>query len=165
MIDVVRHDRMFATDFTGPNEGPASLTRFTIDLAAGKVREHRFDEHSQEFPRHDERLTGSAAPLRVRRRVRRAPRSATPCSSTTWSPAPPPSDGSGPGAEASEFCFVPSRRDAAEDDGVLMGYVHDRATGLSDLVLLDAGTLDDVAAVHLPGRVPAGFHGNWAPTA
>ena len=33
------------------------------------------------------------------------------------------------------------------------------------LVLLDAGTLDDVAEVHLPGRVPAGFHGNWAPTA
>ena len=27
------------------------------------------------------------------------------------------------------------------------------------------GTLDDVAEVHLPGRVPAGFHGNWAPTA
>ena len=58
VIDVVRHDRMFATDFTGPNEGPAYLTRFTVDTAAGKVREHRFDEHSQEFPRYDERLTG-----------------------------------------------------------------------------------------------------------
>ena len=46
-----------------------------------------------------------------------------------------------------------------------MGYVHDRATDRSSLVLLDAGTLDDVAEVHLPGRVPAGFHGNWAPTA
>ena len=60
---------------------------------------------------------------------------------------------------------MPSAPDAAEDDGVLMGYVHDRATGLSDLVLLDAATLDDVAAVHLPGRVPAGFHGSWAPEA
>ena len=46
-----------------------------------------------------------------------------------------------------------------------MGYVYDRSSDRSDLVLLDAETLDDVAAVHLPGRVPAGFHGNWAQTA
>ena len=58
VIDAVRHERMFATDFTGPNEGPASLVRFTLDLASGKAREERFDEHDQEFPRHDERLTG-----------------------------------------------------------------------------------------------------------
>lgn len=45
-----------------------------------------------------------------------------------------------------------------------MGYVFDRARGLSDLQVLDAQTLDDVATVHLPGRVPAGFHGNCAPT-
>lgn len=70
----------------------------------------------------------------------------------------------GAGREASEFCFVPASAGAAEDDGVLIGYVHDRASGFSDLVLLDAGTLEDIAAVHLPGRVPAGFHGNWAPT-
>ena len=70
----------------------------------------------------------------------------------------------GAGREVSEFCFVPAAPDAAEDDGVLMGYVFDRDTGRSDLRILDAATLDDVAAVHLPGRVPAGFHGNWAPT-
>lgn len=163
VIDAVRHDRMFATDFTGPNEGPASLVRFTLDLAAGKAREHRYDEHAQEFPRYDERLTG--------RRHRYG--------YTVGLDLAVPGDSVlkhdtiagttltrrlGAGKEVSEFCFVPSSPDAAEDDGVLMGYVHDRATGLSDLVLLDAGTLDDVAAVHLPGRVPAGFHGNWAPT-
>jgi carotenoid cleavage dioxygenase len=163
VVDVIRHDQMFATDFTGPNEGPSRLVRFTLDLATGKVREEGFDERPQEFPRHDERRTGTrhrygyavgldgAAPgdtvlkhdlVAGTTQVRRL----------------------GPGQEASEFCFVPSADDAAEDDGVLMGYVHDRASGLSDLVLLDAGSLEDVAAVHLPGRVPAGFHGNWAPT-
>ncbi len=162
VIDAVRHDRMFATEFRGPDEGPASLVRFTLDPASGKAREHRYDEHSQEFPRYDERLTGQrhrygytvgfddgalgdtvlkhdtvAGTTQVRRLGR--------------------------GKEAGELVFVPSAPDADEDDGVLMGYVHDRERGLSDLVLLDAGTLEDVAAVHLPGRVPTGFHGNWAP--
>jgi carotenoid cleavage dioxygenase len=31
-------------------------------------------------------------------------------------------------------------------------------------MILDAGTLDDVASIKLPHRVPAGFHGNWVPS-
>ena len=46
-----------------------------------------------------------------------------------------------------------------------MGYVFDRERGTSDLVMLDAETLEDVASVQLPARVPAGFHGSWSPTA
>lgn len=45
-----------------------------------------------------------------------------------------------------------------------MGYVHNPDTDRTDLMLLDAQTLDTVAAIHLPTRVPNGFHGNWAPT-
>ncbi len=59
--------------------------------------------------------------------------------------------------------FVPSADDAAEDDGVLMGFVYDKASDRSDLALLDAATLETVARIHLPTRVPAGFHGNWVP--
>jgi carotenoid cleavage dioxygenase len=33
----------------------------------------------------------------------------------------------------------------------------------TDLTLLDARSLETVAAIHLPTRVPAGFHGNWVP--
>jgi carotenoid cleavage dioxygenase len=44
-----------------------------------------------------------------------------------------------------------------------MGLVHDRATATADLRMLDAGTLDDVASVRIPVRVPTGFHGNWLP--
>lgn len=163
VIDAVRHERMFATDFTGPNEGVSSLVRFTVDTAAGKVREHRYDEHSQEFPRYDERLTGrrhrfgwtvgfegpEASDVVLKHDV---------VTGTTTSRR------LGAGREAGELCFVPHGPDSAEGEGVLMGYVYDRQRGASDLVLLDAETLEDVATVHLPARVPAGFHGNWSPT-
>lgn len=163
VVDVIRHDRMFATDFTGPNEGPATLTRFVIDVTANKVREERYDERSQEFPRIDERLVGR------RHRFGYAIGLAGPApgdavlkhdlvAGTTHSRA------LGSGHQASELCFVPTPGGTAEDDGVLMGYVFDRERGLSDLRVLDAQTLEDVATVHLPGRVPAGFHGSWAPT-
>ena len=62
----------------------------------------------------------------------------------------------------------PARRDA-EDDGILMGYgCHRSRDGADDegqLLMLDAQTLETVATVHLPQRVPMGFHGNWAASA
>jgi carotenoid cleavage dioxygenase len=70
----------------------------------------------------------------------------------------------GPASHVGEFVFVPSGPDAAEDDGVVMGMVHHDDTGRTDLEVLDASTLETVATVHLPARVPYGFHGNWVPT-
>jgi len=58
VLDVVRHPKMFDTDRLGPNEGPPTLERWTVDLADGKVRESRIDDRGQEFPRVDERLVG-----------------------------------------------------------------------------------------------------------
>ena len=68
----------------------------------------------------------------------------------------------GPQHSVGEFVFVPSSPSAAEDEGVLLGLVHDATVDRSDLVVLDAQTLEDVARVHLPVRVPHGFHGSWA---
>jgi len=163
VIDVVRHDRMFATVLNGPDEGPATLARFTIDLAAGKVREDRFDERSQEFPRINEGHTG------------RCHRFGYAVGFQDGLPGDPvlrhdlvagntAVRNLGAGREASEFCFVANDDAADEADGVLMGYVFDKARGASDLVVLDAQSLEDVAAVHLPARVPVGFHGSWNPT-
>lgn len=59
--------------------------------------------------------------------------------------------------------FVPNSADGAEDAGVVMGYVFDGNTNRSDLVMLDGQTLDTVATIHLPIRIPFGFHGNWLP--
>ncbi|WP_247748631.1 carotenoid oxygenase family protein [Streptomyces sp. 4R-3d] len=48
-----------------------------------------------------------------------------------------------------------------------MAYVHDPERGASDLVVLSAQdfTGPPVARIHLPGRVPLGFHGSWVPDA
>jgi len=160
VIDLVRHARIFDTDLTGPNEAPPTLDRWSIDLTAGKVREERLDDRAQEFPRIDERLAGRRhrygyAPLFADVPEALAKHDLDRCTTEVHS--------FGGGREPGEFVFVPRHENAAEDDGVLMGFVYDPATGRSDLVLLDAASLETVASIHLPARVPSGLHGNWVP--
>jgi carotenoid cleavage oxygenase len=162
VLDVVRHPTMFDTDHLGPAEGPPTLDRWTVDLSSGKVRQSRLDDRPQEFPRVDERRVGK------RHRFGYAPSFGDGENGDVLLKYDLVGHGStsrtfGPGTSVGEFVFEPSSPDADEDDGVLMGFVYDRATDRSDLVILDAQTLDDVARVHLPHRVPAGFHGNWVP--
>jgi carotenoid cleavage dioxygenase len=54
-----------------------------------------------------------------------------------------------------------------EDDGYVIALRHDTETDTSDLAIFDAQAITDdpVAVVHLPVRVPNGFHGNWIPDA
>ena len=51
----------------------------------------------------------------------------------------------------------------AEDDGWLIGLVVDMNDETTDIVILNADdfTGSPQAVVHLPHRVPPGFHGNW----
>jgi carotenoid cleavage dioxygenase-like enzyme len=46
-----------------------------------------------------------------------------------------------------------------------MAFAYDPQRDATDLVVIDAQdfTGDPVATVHLPVRVPFGFHGNWVP--
>jgi carotenoid cleavage oxygenase len=166
VLDVVRHPQMFATDRQGPNEGPPTLDRWTVDTSGDKVLEDRLDDRGQEFPRVDERLTGR------RHRFGYAPAVGTDAGDIDLTGSLLKHDlvagrtevrSFGPSRRAGEFVFVPAGPDAAEDEGVLMGFVHDDESGQTDLALIDATTLEDVAQVHLPVRVPYGFHGNWIP--
>ncbi len=169
VLDVARHPSTFASDLNGPNEGPPTLDRWTVDLTAGTVSEKRWDDRGQEFPRVDERRYG--LPHRYGYAVGFDSRGADGLDLTDVVLRHDLAGGStqtrtfGPGTAVSEFVFVPSHDDAAEDEGVLMGFVHDLAAGETDLAILDAQTLDDVASVRIPARVPFGFHGNWVPSA
>ena len=164
VVDVARHPKMFATTLTGPDEGPPTLDRWTIDPAAGKVVEERLDERGQEFPRADERRAGrqhrygytvaTSGPDLVGGLLKHDLATGESVAYDL-----------GEGRSAGEFVFVPDRDDAGEDEGWLMGYVYDAGTDRSALWVLDAHDFGAApqAVVHLPRRVPYGFHGNWLP--
>jgi carotenoid cleavage dioxygenase-like enzyme len=69
------------------------------------------------------------------------------------------------GTHPGEPVFVPGPGDA-EDDGVLLTVSLAPAADRSTLVILDAGTLTELARAPLPHRLPYGFHGQfYGPTA
>jgi carotenoid cleavage dioxygenase len=163
VLDVVRHPRMFATELLGPDEGTPTLERWTVDLAAGTVAEERLDDRGQEFPRVDERvvgrryrygyaavfLAGEESGL-IKHDLQRGTSEVRPLI---------------PAGGASEAVFVPRSPDAAEDDGWVLSLAYDPERDASDLLVLNAAdfTGEPAAVVHLPQRVPFGFHGNWVP--
>lgn len=162
VLDVVRHARMFDTHRLGPDEGPPSLERWSVDLTGGKVVEERLDDRGQEFPRVDERVVG--------RRHRYGYAGAFLVNETALIKHDLERRTSevrvlGSAGGASEAVFVPSGPDAAEDEGWVLSLVYDPERDASDLLVLNAGDFagDPQAIVHLPQRVPFGFHGNWVP--
>ncbi|MQA62544.1 MAG: carotenoid oxygenase, partial [Actinophytocola sp.] len=162
VLEVPRYERVFDAVRNGPTESSPTFDRWVIDLEAGKVRTSRIDDRKHEFPRLDERLVGR----RHRYGYTVADRDSGWFDTVVkhdFAQATASDRSFGDGKEVGEFVFVPRAADAAEDDGVLMGFVYDKAEDRSDLILLDAGTLDTVAAIHLPNRVPTGLHGNWVP--
>ncbi len=161
VLDVVRHPKMFDNELRGPSEGPPALDRWTVDLVAGKVIEERLDDQGQEFPRVDERLLGRRHRFGYSMSTMDGASSAGSILKHDLEKRSSETKVFGRGRQPGEFVFVPSSVDAAEDEGVLMGFVYDSATQKSDLMILDAGTLETVGSVHLPDRVPHGFHGNW----
>jgi carotenoid cleavage dioxygenase len=170
VIDLVVHDRAFA-DGGDPGGDVSSLQRWTIDPVARTVRTEVVDPRGVEFPRADERLAGR--PHRYGYSVGLPSlRLHDPGSDTIQTSVRKHDLHTGvtaaidlpPGHAAGEMVFVPAADGAGEDEGWLVGYAYDAARDASDLLILDAhdfGTT--VARVHLPVRVPVGFHGNWIP--
>jgi carotenoid cleavage dioxygenase-like enzyme len=64
-----------------------------------------------------------------------------------------------------EPLVVPKDGSTEEGDAWILVCVNDRAGGPAELVVLDGVDLagPPVARVHLPRRVPDGFHGAWVP--
>ncbi|MFN3219973.1 MAG: carotenoid oxygenase family protein [Acidimicrobiales bacterium] len=165
VCDVGRHESMWRESME--DFPPSYLYRWTFDLAKGTHTETQLDDASHGFPRVDERLVG----LKHRYGWAATPR---PGSKNRFDDAGMVvkydlSDNSstvhdfGPTSHPGEFVFVPAEDASGEDEGYAMGFVYDSATDTSDLVILDGTDMaaDPVARVHLPRRVPFGFHGSW----
>jgi all-trans-8'-apo-beta-carotenal 15,15'-oxygenase len=144
------------------------LERCTIDLAAGTVQTERLSERCCEFamvnPRREglscrygwmavaERETGND-PLQAIKKLdlvsgERRVWSAAPrgfVSEPLMVPRPTPAGGPAP----------------AEDDGWVLTLIWNGARCASDLVILDAATMDELAVVELPLAIPYGLHGSF----
>ncbi len=170
VVDLVRHPKMFDTHLIGPDEGPPRLERWRIQPRDHKVVTEIVDDRPQEFPRVDERVVGR--PHRFGYSVSLVDRGKQ---GLTFAPGLVKHDLGKGSREVREFgnggpgepVFVPAHAGAGEDDGYVLSLVYDADRDASDLVVLSASdfTGDPVATVHLPVRVPYGFHGNWVPDA
>jgi carotenoid cleavage dioxygenase len=162
VIDICRYDRMFEQDTRGPfGDSLPRLDRWTINPNTRKVREDIIDERTQEFPRCHPALNGKPYQYgycvavegfgfpSIYKHDLRAGTSAE--------------FKLGSGRHSAEPVFVPRFGSVAEDDGYLMTFVYDSSKDTSELMILDAQDLSRpaLATVHLPDRVPFGFHGNW----
>ena len=162
VIDICRYERMFDQDTRGPfGDSLPRFDRWTINPNTRKVSEETIDERSQEFPRCHPALNGKPYQygycVAVERFVFPSIYKHDLHAGTTVE------FDLGPGRHSAEPVFIPRVGSSAEDDGYVMTFVYDSAKNASDLIILDAQDLSrpPLAAVHLPNRVPFGFHGNW----
>jgi beta,beta-carotene 9',10'-dioxygenase len=71
-------------------------------------------------------------------------------------------DWSEPGSYPGEPVFVPAPQpNRAEDEGVLLSVVLDSRDSTSFLLVLDAGSLEELGRARVPHHVPFGFHGQY----
>lgn len=170
IADVCRFDRLPLFDGAeaeGLEKGPSALlTRWTLDLAGGTVKEERLDDSPAEFPRLDERYTG----LRYRYGYAGG-RIGAPTDSGVFNAifhydhqtGKRRVHDLGPTNFTSEPVFVPRSPQSPEGEGFLLTVVYRQEENRSDLLILDAENVEGkpLATVKLPHRVPYGFHGNW----
>jgi beta,beta-carotene 9',10'-dioxygenase len=150
-------------DEDGPR-GPIpsnELRRYVIDLAGGSVRGERLVDGSLELPRIDygRRNTrdyayayfagvgegGDWMDRLVKVDVREGTR-------REWS---------APGCYPGEPVFVRRPGDEAEDGGVVLSVVLEAAAARSFLLVLDAGSFEELARAEAPHHIPFGFHGEY----
>ncbi len=140
------------------------LYRWRIDAAAGSLGGQQLDDAPTDFPRINDAHSGLPHRYGYSGHTR------------MWSGDEAMFDGVvkhdlaagtsrfhlyGDSAACGETVFAPDPNGTGEDAGWLLNFVHDLASDESSVVVLDAPTLEEVARVVLPRRVPFGFHGSF----
>ncbi|MFO7627923.1 MAG: carotenoid oxygenase family protein [Prochlorococcaceae cyanobacterium] len=139
------------------------LMRFRIDLASGEASSQVLEPRTCEFATVNPGLQGLEARL-AWMAVTEASSGNAPLQAIEkldlasgerliWSAAPR--------GFVSEPVMVPRPAASAEDDGWLLCVVWNGERRASDLVILDAASLAEVAVLELPLAIPHGLHGSW----
>ncbi len=143
---------------------PAMLHRWVIDRKRGVVSEQPLDDRPADFPRVADSKVGLKNRFGYMTSTGRAMDQFGSAlfkydlesgKSQTWELPR--------GGGAGEPVFAQTGRE--EDEGYVLTFVYDAARDASDLVVIDAQSFEKgpVARIHLPRRVPYGFHGSWIP--
>jgi carotenoid cleavage dioxygenase-like enzyme len=138
---------------------PVELRRYTLDLDGGGARSEPLAEGNLELPRIDYArrnardysyayFTGSDESW-IDRLVKVDVRDG---SRSEWT-----EDGCYPG----EPVFVRRPGTDGEDAGVVLSVVLDAREGRSFLLVLDAGSFEEIARAEAPHHIPFGFHGQY----
>ncbi|WP_067472807.1 carotenoid oxygenase family protein [Nocardia amamiensis] len=148
--------------------GQPRLHRWRLNLTHGTVTEEQIDDEAVEYPRVADTVIGHAHHFGYvtsfsldahpsNSRIHRYDFTHSVTRHTHQLPD---------GHTCGEAVFVPRHSTTSENDGYLLTFAHDRARGTGYLLILDATdvTAAPIAEVHLPARIPNGFHGTWIPT-
>ena len=165
IVTAAAYGRLFDTDWNGPfTESPPQLTKWELNTKSGQATSTRLDDRSVEFPRINPSLVGKSNRYAYAL-----------ASSNTIEPDFKEivkydfkNDTSevyeyGPGKFGAEPVFVAAEGAKSEDEGYLLSLVYNQETDTSNLIILNAKEPKSgpLATVHLPQRVPHGFHGEW----
>ena len=142
-----------------------TLHEWRFDLRTGATHERRLDDVLTEFPRMDNRRLGRPSRYAYSPRIAPEPEllfdgfvkydTATGASETHEY---------GEGRYGGETVFAPRvGATAADDDGYVLTFVTDAASGDSEVVVVEARRAadDPVCRVRIPQRVPIGYHSWW----
>ena len=160
VIDVCR---MAHSMKAGVADVPPYLHRWTIHQKSGTVSESQLDDHAVDFPRVPDALVGLKHRYGYTAEFGNGEPAATAFRKYDLQTGQSTAHELGAGRAGGEPVFVPAAGASAEDDGYLLSFVYDGPSNKSELIIVDASNMgaDPVARVHLPVRVPAGFHGSW----
>lgn len=150
---------------TGVEKQPRRMHRMTLDPSTMSVNDEEFSDVFCEFSRVDERRMGKDYRYGFAASSNRdwGDAHGYNCTgrfdfktgeTTLWE--------YGPEANAGEPVYVPNPESELEEDGWVMCFVYTPDEG-AFLSIINAGDFASgpVAKVHIPGRVPNGFHANW----
>lgn len=145
---------------------PALPARFWIDLAAGTAGWEQLDDLGGDFARINDDLDGVRSRFHYMSAVLATDRAMGDFDTIVryddatgdrqvWT--------AGPSGHVGESVFAPDPTRTGEDDGWIINAVYDDADDRTDVCVFDARdlTAGPIARVHVPQRMPFGFHANW----